>query len=168
MKTWKLDKKRKGQLPIYQFWYRLYQSVPPSIVPLKWFVKKIYILSEFLYGCEIHPNSSIGYGLYLGHPWHITINGKAKIGRNCNIHKNVTIGQESRGKRVGAPTIGDCVWIGVNATVVGNIKIGNDVMIAPNSFVNCDVPDHSIVFGNPCEIRHKQNATEGYINDCIC
>lgn len=86
------------------------------------------------------------------------------IGARCNIHKGVTIGQENRGKRKGTPKIGDEVWIGVNATIVGNINIGNDVLIAPNSYVNCDVPSHSVVLGNPCIIKHVENATEGYIN----
>ena len=47
------------------------------------------------------------------------------------------------------------------------VKIGNDVLIAPNTFVNIDIPDHSIVFGNPCIIKHKDNATEGYINNIV-
>lgn len=68
---------------------------------------------------------------------------------------------------MGTPVIGDKVWIGVNATIVGAIKIGNDVLIAPNAYVNCDVPDHSIVFGNPCIIKHRDNATEWYINRTI-
>ena len=115
-----------------------------------------------LYGFEFVLHN-IGAGLYIGHGYNITINSEAIIGKCCNIHKGVTIGQESRGKRKGCPRIGNYVWIGVNATVVGNIKIGNDVMIIPNSFVNCDVPDHSIVIGNPCKIILKKNATEGYI-----
>lgn len=76
----------------------------------------------------------------------------------------MTIGQENRGPRKGCPVIGDYVFMGANATIVGNIKIGSDVLIAPNSFVNCDVPDHSIVFGNACIIKTKMNATEGYIS----
>lgn len=114
---------------------------------------------------EISPETKIGGGLYIGHPFCITINSKAIIGRNCNIHKGVTIGQENRGARKGTPVIGNEVWIGINATIVGAVKIGNDVMIAPNSFVNFDVPDHSIVFGNPAVIKHRDNATEGYINN---
>lgn len=86
--------------------------------------------------------------MYFGHAYCITINPKAVLGKNINLHKGVTIGQENRGKRKGTPVIGDNVWIGVNATIVGAIKIGNDVLIAPNTYVNCDVPDHSIVFGN--------------------
>lgn len=108
--------------------------------------------------------SKIGPGLYVGHPYGITINPNATLGKNCNIHKGVTIGQENRGLRKGTPTIGDCVWIGVNATIVGNITVGDDVLIAPNTYVNCDIPSHCVVFGNPCIIKHRDNATEGYIN----
>ena len=45
------------------------------------------------------------------------------------------------------PTIGDDVWIGVNTTIVGKVMIGDDVLIAPKAFVNCDIPFHSVVFG---------------------
>ena len=104
--------------------------------------------------------------MYLGHAYNITINPKAKIGSNCNIHKGVVVGQTNRGKLKGVPTIGNNVWIGINAAIVGNITIGDDVMIAPNSFVNIDIPSHSVVYGNPCIIKHRINATEGYINNC--
>lgn len=74
------------------------------------------------------------------------------------------IGQTNRGGRQGTPVIGNEVWIGINAAIVGKVTIGDDVLIAPNSYVNCDVPSHSIVFGNPCIIKHREDATEGYIN----
>lgn len=77
------------------------------------------------------------------------------------------VGQANRGIRKGCPIIGDRVWIGINAVVVGNVTIGDDVMIAPNSFVNVDVPSHSVVFGNPCVIKHRNWATEGYVNNVI-
>lgn len=105
-----------------------------------------------------------GGGCYLGHPYNITIADGTVIGRNCNLHKGCTIGRENRGKREGTPVLGDAVYVGINATVIGNIHIGNDVMIAPNSFVNFDVPDHSVVVGNPAMIRPKEAATEGYIS----
>lgn len=116
------------------------------------------------YGLEIHENAEIGEGLYLGHAFGITVNSAAKLGRNINLHKGVTIGQENRGKRKGAPTVGDEVWVGVNSTIVGNITIDSDVLIAPNTFVNFDVPSHSIVVGNPAKIISCQDATKGYIN----
>ena len=103
----------------------------------------------------------------MGHPFNITINGKAILGKNINIHKGVTIGQENRGARKGTPTIKDKVWIGINSTIVGNITIGEDVLIAPNTFVNCDIPSHSIVIGNPCKIIPRENVTESYINNIV-
>lgn len=113
---------------------------------------------------EISPETPVGGGLYLGHDWGITINPRARIGKNCNLHKGVTIGQENRGARKGVPIIGDEVWIGVKATVVGAVTVGDDVLIAPNSYVNCSIPSHSVVFGNPCQVRTRENATDGYIN----
>ena len=59
------------------------------------------------------------------------------------------------------------MWIGPNATIVGKIKVGNDVLIGANSYVNFDVPDHSIVIGNPGKIISKENATEDYIVNII-
>ena len=132
---------------------------------LKIFVNKLLIYPfKYIHGIEMSVNTEIGEGFYLGHPYGINNNPKAVIGKNVNIHKGVTLGQENRGKRKGAPVIGNNVWIGINSTVVGNVRIGNDVLIAANSFVNRDVPDHSIVFGNPCIIKPTNNATEGYIN----
>lgn len=54
--------------------------------------------------------------------------------------------------------------IGVNATVVGKIHIGDDVLIAPNTYVNFDVPSHSIVINTKANIISKQDATVHYIN----
>ena len=119
------------------------------------------------YGLEIAATAEIGSGLYLGHPYNITVGSGVSIGNNVNLHKGCTIGRENRGKREGVPTIGSSVSVGINSTVVGNIKIGNDVMIAPNSFVNFDVPDHSVVIGNPGVIHHKEDATGGYVGFCV-
>ena len=120
-----------------------------------------------IYGMEIPRTVKIGKGFYIGHGWNITINPKTVIGNNVNIHKGVTIGQENRGKRKGTPIIGNYVWIGINSTVVGKVKIGDNVLIAPNSYVNCDVPDNSIVIGNPCKIIPCETATEGYISNIV-
>lgn len=85
------------------------------------------------------------------------------IGENVNLHKGCTIGRENRGDRKGVPTIGNKVWVGINATIVGNITIGNDVLIAPNSYVNFCVPDHSVVMGNPGIVHAVKNATDKYL-----
>lgn len=118
-------------------------------------------------GLEIPLSVELGEGAMLLHAYGITINSRAKIGKNLVILKGATIGNTKRGPKAGAPIIGDNVYIGLNSTIVGGIKIGEDVLIAPNSYVNFDVPSHSIVIGNPGIIRPKGYATEGYINNCI-
>lgn len=119
------------------------------------------------YGLEFSSNAVIGKGLYLGHPYNITIGDGVVLGDNVNIHKGATIGWENRGTRMGAPTIGNQVYIGVNASVVGKNTIGDDVMIGPGALVNFDVPSHSVVLGNPGVIHHKDRATELYIRNLV-
>ncbi|WP_250253772.1 serine acetyltransferase [Chryseobacterium sp. Marseille-Q3244] len=136
-----------------------------SVSGLFWkFVLRHY---QIKYGFQIYPETQIGEGLYLGHWGALVINPKAKIGKNCNIAQGVTIGQQNRGKNEGYPVIGDEVWIGPNAVIVGNVNIGNNVLIAPNAYVNFDVPDDSMVMGNPGKIYPTENATNGYINNKI-
>lgn len=115
---------------------------------------------------EIPHSSKLGRGLYMGHFKAIIINQNAIIGSNCNISQGVTIGRESRGKREGSPTIGDRVLIGANSVVVGNIIIGDDVLIAPLTFVNFDVPNNSVVLGNPAKIVSKKGS-HGYIKKIL-
>lgn len=150
----------KKLMPKWQKYFRKYQDSKTILKYLYLYLFSIYRKGSFV---EISSSLDIKEGAYFGHPYLITINNGTKIGKNCNIHKGVTIGQENRGIRKGCPTIGDCVWIGINATIVGNIKIGNNVLIAPNSYVNCDVPNNSIVFGNPCIIKPSKDATKDYI-----
>ena len=116
------------------------------------------------HGIDIHSNTQIGKGFAMFHAYGITINPQAVIGENVNISKGATIGLTPRGKYKGCPVIGNRVYIGINSTLVGNIKIGNNVLIAPNAFVNRDVPNNSIVIGNPATIIPNDKATEGYIN----
>lgn len=163
---YKLDKQRNSSSSIkrFLFFFRHTQSKNPLIKALSLIYTKLFCSRFHL---EISYKNRIGGGLYIGHPYCITINPKAILGCNINIHKGSTIGQENRGKRKGTPIIGNNVWIGINSTIVGNIRIGNDVLIAPNTFVNCDIPSHSVVIGNPCQIIHKENATQNYINNEI-
>lgn len=120
---------------------------------------------ENVTGISLEYNASIGDGLIIGHWGRIVINGSVKFGNQFFVTHGVTIGRDIRGKRAGVPTFGDRVCIRANSTVVGKVHIGSDVLIAPNTFVNFDVPDHSVVVGNPASIHHRDNATEGHIPD---
>lgn len=165
----KLDKKRYDgggdKMPRFQYFFRKMQE--KNFFPLRLMYKVLFKYYKAKNHIELYYKTQIDAGLYIGHPYGIMINRNAIIGKNVNIHKGVVIGQENRGKRKGTPIIGDNVWIGINSVIVGKVVIGNDVLIAPNSYVNCDIPSHSVVFGNPCTIKPKENATKNYINNTI-
>lgn len=86
------------------------------------------------------PSSQIGGGLYIGHGWGTVINAK-KIGQNCRVNQNVTIGS----RNLKTPIIGDNVNITAHAVVVGGIKIGNNSQIGAGAIVVKDVPDNAVV-----------------------
>lgn len=114
------------------------------------------------YGIQIPYQTRIGRGFRILHFGHIVINPAAVIGNNFNICQGALIGSAS-GKRKGVPKIGNNVYIGANAIVIGGINIEDNVLIAPGAFVNFDVPSNSIVIGNPGKIIHKDNPTAPYI-----
>lgn len=118
---------------------------------------------RFRYGFDISPKTAIGCGLYLGHFGGIVISPYAIFGSNINIAQGVTIGAESRGKRTGAPTLEDRVWVGAHAIIVGKVTIGADALIAPGAFVNFDVPAKTTVLGNPGKVV-SNDGSAGYIN----
>ncbi len=135
--------------------------------PLKMYYTLKLKLMSYKTHIQIPARTQIGEGFYIGHSGRIIINPEAKLGKNVNIATGVTIGYENRGKRKGAPTISDNCWIGTNAVIVGNVEIGEDVLIAPLAFVNFDVPAHSVVIGNPAKIISKENATEDYVQNKV-
>lgn len=138
-----------------------------SFKPLKLYYTVKLKLMSYKTHIQIPARTQIGEGFYIGHTGRVVVNPDAVLGKNMNISTGVTIGYENRGKRKGAPVFdGDC-WIGTNAVVVGNVRIGEDVMIAPLTFVNFDVPPHSIVIGNPAKIISKENATQSYIENRV-
>lgn len=99
----------------------------------------------------IDPGASIGGGLYVGHIGGVHINPQAVLGKNCDIAHRVTIGASAMGRQ-GVPVLGDNVYVGTGATLVGRIRIGNDAKIAANTLVISNVPDGATVMGVPGRI----------------
>ena len=94
-----------------------------------------------------------GPGLCITHWGTIVVSSHAKIGKNCRIHPSSCIGNH-----MGAPIIGDNVYIGPGAKIFGNITIGNNVAIGANAVVNKSVPNNVTVAGAPAKIiSHKSS-----------
>jgi serine O-acetyltransferase len=107
-------------------------------------------ISRFFTGVEIHPGAKIGSGFFIDHGAGIVIGETAEIGNNCVLFHNVTLG--GTGKHAGKrhPTIGNDVFIGTGAILLGPITVGNDVKIGANTFLYMvDIPDNCTVVGTP-------------------
>ena len=117
----------------------------------------------YKYGIEISPKTEIDTGFYIGHFGGI-VNSSAKIGKNCNISQGVTIGMANRGKNRGVATIGDNVYIGPGAKIIGAVKIGDNVAIGANCVVTKDIPDNGVVVGIPGKVISLKGSA-GYIGN---
>lgn len=121
---------------------------------VRWIANKIYGLFRIfvlnITKVWIPPQVRIGKDFHIIHAeGSLSIHPDVVIGDRCGVMHNVTIGTNMR---PGAPVIGDDVFIGVNSTVLGKIRIGNRVRIGANTAVTTNVPDDSIVFGSPARI----------------
>lgn len=107
---------------------------------------KLYVIT--ICNTELMTDAPLGEGLCLPHPFGIIINRTATIGRNVTIFHQVTIGvNEHHGDLGVAPTIGDNVFIGAGAKIIGPITVGTNVRIGANAVVTKDVPDNATVVG---------------------
>ncbi len=103
-------------------------------------------------GCDIHPGAVIGKRFFIDHATGVVIGETSIIGEDVTLYQGVTLGGVSFNKGKRHPTLGDRVVIGANASVLGNINIGNDVRVGAGSVVLKDVPDCSTVVGIPGKI----------------
>jgi serine O-acetyltransferase len=125
-----------------------------------WLYKKKYVLlprwisqfSRFLTGIEIHPGATIGQGLFIDHGMGVVIGETAEVGDNVTIYQGVTLGGTGKEKGKRHPTIGNNVFIGSGAKVLGSIKVGDNVKIGAGSVVTKPVPNDSTVVGVPGKV----------------
>lgn len=117
--------------------------------------KRVRLMPSFLlrlislfYGLEITVTQEIGGGLYIAHPYGTVIMPE-RIGKNCSIISNVTIGLRNERS---FPVIGDNVFIGAGARILGGICIGDRVKVGANAVVIQDVPDDVTVVGIPAKV----------------
>lgn len=150
------------------FVYRISNGIYKSKLPKP--IKKVLLVFavvwqkwiEIITGISIPYSAQIGPQFYIGHFGGIIINAKAVIGNNCNISQGVTIGVSGRGEKRGVPRIGNHVYIGANATIVGNVEVGDYCVVAANSLVVSSVFPNKTVAGVPAK-EISDNTSKGYI-----
>ena len=148
----------------YRIAHYIYEKVTWKIfkVPLQFLTLIWQKAIEILTGISISSSVKIGHSFYIGHFGNIIVNAKAIIGDNCNISQGVTIGVSGLDERRGTPILGNDVYIGANAVIVGKISIGNNVLIGACSMVKDSLPDNSVALGVPAIII-SQKGSKGYI-----
>lgn len=143
------NKDIKNKMFFYLYRYGHYFHTKNSIF---FIYKPVDYLIRFLYRFSINKSNhipletSIGGGLRCPHLLGIVIAGNTIIGQNCTIYHQVTIGIDESKTNM-APRIGNNVFIGAGAKILGSVYIGNNVKIGANAVVTKDVPDGSTVVG---------------------
>ena len=121
--------------------------------PFRWMLLRCYSWNLFLVlitsGICLYRETEIGADLHLIHSGNIQIHPRAIVGARCGIQQDVTIGTNMG---TGVPVIGDDVYIGAGAKLLGDITIGDGAVIAANSLVISDVPPHTTAIGVPARV----------------
>lgn len=122
--------------------------------PLRWITSKLYGLHAFIIlitsGIRINREATIGKDFHLIHSGNTSIHPRSVIGDRCGIQQDVTLGTTV--ERNGAPILGDDVYVGAGAKILGPVKIGDGARIAANSLVISDVPENTTAIGVPARV----------------
>jgi len=131
----------------FVFWLRVSKYFEANVF-IKWLPKLIHMYYKNSLVSDISYRTDIGFGFCLYHVFGTAFGHNVKIGNNVTLTQGVTIG-DIRGE---SPTLGDNVYVGPGACVLGGISIGDNVVIGANAVVTKDVPDNAVVVGNPSKI----------------
>ncbi|MCL2526620.1 MAG: serine O-acetyltransferase [Coriobacteriia bacterium] len=119
---------------------------------LKFFARWGSQCTRFLTGIEIHPGATIGRRFFIDHGMGVVIGETTIIGDDCTLYQGVTLG--GTGKETGKrhPTLGNGVIVGVGASVLGNITLGDNSKVGGGAVAVKDVPEGATVVGIPGRI----------------
>ncbi len=127
--------------------------------------KKHFLIARYLSekakrktGIEIHPGAIIGKGLFIDHGTGVVIGETAVVGNNVTMFHGVTLGGTGKQKGKRHPTVGNNVFIGSGAKILGNITIGDNAKIGANAVILKDVPENATVVGVPGKIVRIRNS----------
>ena len=120
---------------------------------LRLVARLLSVVSRFWTGVEIHPGARIGRGFFIDHGTGVVIGETSVIGDDCVMFHNVTLGGTGKYDGQRHPVIGNHVFMGTNAILLGPIHVGDHARIGANAFViNRDGPERATVVGTPARI----------------
>lgn len=131
----------------FTFWLRVSNSF--NKYPLiKYFPRLIHYYYKRVYCSDIGFRHDIGLGFSIYHVFNTAFAEGVVIGNNVTITHGVTIGHVN-GK---APVLRNNIYVGPGACIIGDIQVGNNVVIGANAVVTKNIPDNAVVVGNPSKI----------------
>lgn len=137
---------------------KLIQNKPCSNI--KNYIRRTIYYNYFEhYSAYIGINSVLKNNVTFPHEFNgIFVSDNAIIGNNVVIFQQVTIGSNnlSDSKRKGSPTIGDNVYIGAGAKIIGNVTVGDNVRIGANCIITKDIPSNCVCIMRGLEIIFKE------------
>lgn len=119
---------------------------------LKLLARIVSSIARSYTGVDIHPGARLGRRLFIDHANGVVIGETTKIGTDCVLFHQVTLGGVSMSKGKRHPTLGDRVMVGAGAKVLGPIHVGSDARIAANAVVVRDVPAGCSAIGVPARV----------------
>ena len=135
-------------------WYRLMQWARRwRLVPLELLFNRV---NTFYCNCVIGRGAEFGPGFVLVHGTGVVINGGVRGGSNVKLEHQVTIGAERRQ----SPVLGDDVFVGAGAKVIGPVAVGSGARVGANAVVVRDVPAHATVVGIPARVVRQRDPVE--------
>ena len=130
-------------------------SMVLRFAPLRWATGKIYglctVFAPVVTGVAIDRRMTVGKGFHIVHPGMVLIHPNATFGDNCGVMHGVTVGA-AMNDPAGVPRVGNRVFIGAHATLLGPIAVGDGARIAANSLVVTDVPAGALAIGVPAKV----------------
>ncbi len=134
-------------------WARSFQ-IPLLSWVLRLLAFLLFKMTEVMTGISLPASAQIGKGFYVGHFGGIILHSDVKMGEHCSIGPGVVIGTRGNGSK-GAPEIGNDVYIGVGAKILGAVKIGDRAKIGANAVVLNDVPAGATAVGIPAKTLNE-------------
>ena len=138
-------------MALYRFGRSLRTLPPPRLVaPLLWGAYRLgEIFMGILTSIYIDVDAVIAPGLYVGHFVQLHIGAGVRIGKNCSVSQMVTVAAQDARPDAPAPVLGERVYLGSGAKVIGAMKVADGAAICANAVVTADVPENAVVLGNP-------------------
>lgn len=146
--------------------YRFRRWVNATPRPLRWVLKIpaffVQVFVEMATNIQLPATASIGPGLFIAHTGYIVLSPEVVMGRHCTLTQGVTLGHAGGGRnsKGACPVLGNRVYVGPGAAIIGPVSVGDDALIGVGAVVTKPIPPRGVVAGNPARLLSMNGSFE--------